>query len=284
MGALAGMGAATVCHPLDVIRVHMQIPSGAGSAKEGVVSVVKNIVLKDGIKRGLYAGLSAAYLRQWTYGSCRMGIYSYLMTTSSRDPVTFTDKLGMGMIAGASGSIFGTPSEVALVRMSADSKLPLASRRGYTGIFDCILRISREEGVTALWTGVGPTAMRATLMGACQMGVYSQTKQMLLSQYPNIDSNGIPLMFASALSASFVANSVTMPLDVVKSRIQNMPSSSTPLYSGMVDCVTKSVRSEGVFVLWKGFTPAFLKLAPYTVISLTLLEKISTIVTGSSAL
>lgn len=63
----------------------------------------------------------------------------------------------------------GTPSELALVRMSADSKSPVSERftvffvfclrvfahvralgscrRGYKNVGDCCLRIAREEGV-----------------------------------------------------------------------------------------------------------------------------------------
>lgn len=31
-------------------------------------------------------------------------------------------------------------------------------------------------------------------------------------------------------------------------------------YKSMSDCFVKSVKSEGFLVLWKGFTPAFVKL------------------------
>ena len=39
------------------------------------------IVKRKGVTRGLYAGLSAAFLRQWLYGSCRMGIFSQLLNS-----------------------------------------------------------------------------------------------------------------------------------------------------------------------------------------------------------
>lgn len=55
-------------------------------------------------------------------------------------------------------------------------------------------------------------------------------------------------------------------------------------YKNMVDCFKKSVAAEGPSVLWRGFTPALIKLSPYTVISLTLLEKITTFVTGTKAM
>ena len=39
-----------------------------------------------------------------------------------------------------------------------------------------------------------------------------------------------------------------------------------------------------VLVMWRGFTPAFIKLAPYTIISLTLVDKLTKAVTGKDAL
>ena len=56
------------------------------------------------------------------------------------------------------------------------------------------------------------------------------------------------------------------------------------MYSGMMDCFVKSIRAEGPLVMWAGFTPAFIKLAPYTVISLTLADKLTKAFTGKDAL
>ena len=76
IAAFSGMGAATVCHPLDVIRVQMQTE---GTSYNNFADALCGIYKKDGLKDGLYAGVSAAYLRQWLYGSCRIGIYAYLL-------------------------------------------------------------------------------------------------------------------------------------------------------------------------------------------------------------
>ena len=93
-------------------------------------------------------------------------------------------------------------------------------------------------------------------------------------------------MFCATLISSFCANIVANPFDVIKSRMQNMPinADGTAMYRGMADCFVKSIRSEGVFVLYKGFTPAFVKLAPYTIISLTLADKLTKALTGKEAL
>ena len=160
LGALGGMGAATVCHPLDVVRVQMQLDGGGGAAKsfknplDATVQIVKN----NGFVKGLYTGIDAAYLRQWTYGSCRVGIYAYLLNmftkkdekTGKNLPVAFHEKLLMGSTAGAIGSMAGLPTEVSLVRMSAESKMAPEMRRGYKNSIDCITRIAKEEVMLSL--------------------------------------------------------------------------------------------------------------------------------------
>ena len=46
-------------------------------------------------------------------------------------------------------------------------------------------------------------------------------------------------------------------------------------YSGCVDCVTKLIRSEGFFALWKGFTPYFFRLGPHTILTFVFLEQLN---------
>jgi solute carrier family 25 oxoglutarate transporter 11 len=283
LGAISGMGAASLCHPLDVIRVRLQT-----TGSEGVLQTT----LLAYQQRSLYKGIGAAYLRQWTYGSCRMGIYSYLLEHSkdengSSESIPFSRKLGMGMLSGAIGSFVGTPSELALVRLTNDGKLPLEERKNYKGVVDCLRRIALEEGgIRAWWTGAAPTVCRATALSAVLMGGTSQAKTSLKSTgYFETKSgdpwmNGIPLLFCATLVSSFGANIVANPFDVVKSRMQT----NGHLYRGSLDCLRTSIANEGLVVLSHGFGPAFVKLAPYTVISLTLVDTMTKAITGKDAL
>jgi len=295
-GALSGMGAATFCHPLDVIRVQMQTD---GVAYKNTFDAATKIYHRAGIVEGLYAGVSAAYLRQWMYGSFRIGIYAYLLEQTqlqnvangkNKNDISFGQKLAMGCCSGGIGSFIGTPSELALVRMSGDNKLPPTERRNYSNVIDCITRIGKEEGITKLWRGAKPTVLRATLLSSAQLGVTSEIKGHLAKSGwfgPNgAYFYGLPMMFCSTLCSSFVANIVANPFDVMKSRLQSMPvdASGKAMYSSMGDCFVKSVKSEGILVLWRGFTPAFVKLAPYTIISLTLADKLTRAITGKDAL
>ena len=145
------------------------------------------------------------------------------------------------------------------------------------------MRVAREEGIGALWTGAAPTILRATFLNSSLLAITSQLKPEVASRTGWAETD-VKNMFFSTLVASLFSTACSQPFDVVKSRIQQ--ASSPTAYKGMVNCARQSVTAEGVTVLWRGFTPAFVKLAPFSIISLTLLEKLTALYTGgkSSAL
>eukprot|EP00937_MAST-01D_sp_MAST-1D-sp2_P003808 g3808.t1 len=293
LGGIAGCSATCCVHPLDVTRVQMQLDAEGGGKRlyKGMVDCVTQLYRQNGLQRGLYAGLSAGILRQLSYGMPRFGIYTWLNDAVTRglpegqQSLSLWQSILVGGSAGASASLIGVPSEVALVRMSAESRLPESQKRGYTSALDAVVRIAREEGVGALWRGAGPTVTRAVLLNVGQLGVGSQVKKELVNAH-GFTPGSIPLLCTTSVVASLVANMLSVPADTLKSRMQNMPmgADGKPLYSNMLDCAGKTVQKEGVLALWKGFTPAFIKLTPHTVISFIVLEKLTKFYTGEDAL
>lgn len=59
-----------------------------------------------------------------------------------------------------------------------------------------------------------------------------------------------------------------------------------PEYSGALDVFAKVMKNEGVFALWKGFTPYYARLGPHTVLTFIFLEQMNstynTVVLGKS--
>lgn len=53
--------------------------------------------------------------------------------------------------SGAIASFIATPTELSLIRMTSDGRLPIDQRRNYKHVFDALYRITKEEGVLALW-------------------------------------------------------------------------------------------------------------------------------------
>jgi len=293
LGGVAGCSATCFVHPLDVTRVQMQLDAEGGGKRlyKGMGDCVTQLYKRDGIVRGLYAGLSAGILRQVAYGMPRLGIYTWLLEKVSNDqpegvPLNFAQRLGVSAAAGGTASFMGCPAEVALVRMSADSRLPVGEKRGYTSALDAVARIASEEGVRTLWTGATPTVARAVLLNAGQLGVGSEVKARINAAGGQEKYGVLGVLIGTSVIASFAATAVSVPADTMKSRMQNMKlgPDGKPAYSSMFDCAASTVRKEGVLAMWKGFTPAFVKLTPHTVISFIVLEKLTKWYTGGDAI
>lgn len=157
--------------------------------------------------------------------------------------------------------------------MTADGRLPLAERRNYSGVFNALLRITREEGVLTLWRGCIPTMGRAMVVNAAQLASYTQAKQYLVST--GYFTEGIKLHFVASMMSGFITTVASMPVDIAKTRLQNMKVSADGKaeYRGTIDVLSRVVRQEGLLALWKGFTPYFCRLGPHTVLTFIFLEQ-----------
>lgn len=262
---LAGVSGASgwlFVHPFDVAKVQMQISSNPNAT---LASTVRGMMATEGVL-GLYAGLNFAMWRQCTYTTSRMGLYDVLAPyfAGSDGKVGGLQKMAAGVCAGGIAASACCPVEVGLVRAQADGRLPLDQRRNYKGLYDAVKRISSEEGVSALWRGVGPTVARGAVVSCTQLASYDQAKEMLTP----VLGPGFPTFVSSAFASGFIYCTASLPLDITKTRIQNMtvdPATGKMPYAGMVDALIKIPAREGVFALWKGFPPYFLRSGGHTV-------------------
>mmetsp|Transcript_35896 Transcript_35896/g.65885 ORF Transcript_35896/g.65885 Transcript_35896/m.65885 type:complete len:260 (+) Transcript_35896:51-830(+) len=240
----------------------MQINQDPGAT---LMSTCRTMVASDGIA-GLYAGLNFAIWRQATYTTSRMGLYDVVapMFKGSDGKVSAIGKMSAGVLAGGIAATFCCPVEVGLIRAQADARAPPEKRRNYKGLFDAITRIRAQEGVAALWRGVGPTVGRGAVVSMTQLASYDQAKEML---HPFL-GDGFTLFVGSALTSGLIYCSASLPLDITKTRIQNMspdPTTGKMPYSGMFDALLQIPRKEGVLALWKGFPPYFLRSGGHTI-------------------
>ncbi|KAL0275350.1 UNVERIFIED_CONTAM: hypothetical protein PYX00_003219 [Menopon gallinae] len=276
-GGSAGMAATCVVQPLDLVKNRMQLSGMGSKGKEHKTSLhlIMSIVKNEGVG-AMYTGLSAGLLRQATYTTTRLGVYSWLFEnfkSADGKPPSFLLKAAIGMAAGAAGAFVGTPSEVALIRMTADGRLPEAERRNYKNVFDALIRMTREESLMTLWRGAIPTMGRAMVVNAAQLASYSQAKEYLLST--GYFKDNVFCHFVSSMISGLVTTAASMPVDIAKTRIQNMKKiDGKPEFKGTTDVLVKVVKNEGFFALWKGFTPYYARLGPHTVLTFIFLEQL----------
>ena len=314
-GGIASIVAGCSTHPLDLIKVRMQLQGEAAAAaapqpamrpalavpaggqtvalpqdvpvapprKPGPLAVGAQILRSEGAA-GLFSGVSATMLRQTLYSTTRMGLYDILKTKWTQDNggvLPLHHKIAAGLIAGGIGAAVGNPADVAMVRMQADGRLPLAERRNYRSVGDAIGRMARDEGVRSLWRGSSLTVNRAMIVTASQLATYDQAKEAILARRgPGAD--GLATHVAASFTAGLVAAAASNPVDVVKTRMMNMKVApgAPPPYAGAVDCALKTVRSEGPMALYKGFIPTVMRQGPFTVVLFVTLEQVRKVFKG----
>lgn len=306
-GGIASIVAGVSTHPLDLIKVRMQLqgephlptpalrPALAGNSaglynmslhvaappRVGPISIGAKIVQTEGLA-ALFSGVSATVLRQTLYSTTRMGLYEILKRkwsdnsgSDSGNNLPLNLKISAGLIAGGVGAAVGNPADVAMVRMQADGRLPKDQRRNYKSVIDAISRMSKQEGIASLWRGSGLTVNRAMIVTASQLASYDQVKEMILER--GLLSDGIGTHVAASFAAGFVAAVASNPIDVIKTRVMSMKmeaAGAAPPYSGALDCAMKTVRAEGPMALYKGFIPTISRQGPFTVVLFVTLEQV----------
>ncbi|CAN1340905.1 Mitochondrial uncoupling protein 4 [Linum perenne] len=250
--------------------IHLPPPS------VGPVSVGMNILRTEGVP-ALFSGVSATVLRQTLYSTTRMGLYDVLKTKWTNPDtgnMPLLRKITAGLIAGGIGAAVGNPADVAMVRMQADGRLPLAQRRNYSSVVDAIGRMSKQEGVGSLWRGSSLTVNRAMIVTASQLASYDQIKESILEK--GVMADGLGTHVTASFAAGFVASVASNPVDVIKTRVMNMTveAGKAAPYSGALDCAIKTVKAEGPMALYKGFIPTISRQGPFTVVLFVTLEQV----------
>jgi solute carrier family 25 (mitochondrial dicarboxylate transporter), member 10 len=266
--------AAVVTHPLDLVKVRLQ--TRAPEAPKSMTGTFSFILKNEG-PTGLYAGLTAALLRQLTYSTVRFGVYEELKVRFAPPPDPLNPKkktqaplsqlILMSSASGFLGGIAGNPGDVLNVRMQSDRSLAPEKRRNYKHAVDGIIRMTREEGFTSLFRGVEANSMRALLMTASQLASYDAFKNLLLSGSFGFKDN-TTTHFLSSFLAGFVATTVCSPVDVIKTRIMSGGSKIS-----IMEIFLKAQREEGFLWAFKGWVPSFIRLGPQTICTMLFLEQ-----------
>ncbi|KAJ3224731.1 hypothetical protein HK099_007980 [Clydaea vesicula] len=262
-GGISGMVATTCIQPIDMIKVRIQL------SQTGVNPIIltKNLIQQEGFQ-SLYKGLSAGLLRQATYTTARMGLFNTFLNSSKEynngKPVSFTQRAISGLAAGGLGAMIGTPADLALIRMQSDGLLPVAKRQNYKSVFHALSKITKSEGVLALWNGCGPTVARAMALNLGMLSTYAESKSHLEKKF---GVNPYSKLGASAV-AGFFASFFSLPFDFVKTRLQKSSESSL----GSFQCAREILKNEGALAFYKGFGTFYFRIAPHAMVTLLVAE------------
>ena len=261
-GSLGGIVEACMLQPIDVVKTRLQLDK-TGHYK-GMLHCGKTIAAEEGIP-ALWKGLTP-FIGQLTLKyALRMGSNAFFleMLRGEDGKLTSTARLSAGLGAGVSEALLiVTPFEVVKTRLQQQRGGVDKALLKYRGPVHTAMTVVREEGARALWNGATATTIR---QGSNQMSLFWGKNVMDGVLWNKSDGDGKFLTPGQSAASGFVAACIgpvlNNPFDVVKTRMQAATKSGYQ-YSGFVDCLMTTARTEGVLALWKGVVPRLARTPP----------------------
>eukprot|EP00268_Persea_americana_P052463 TRINITY_DN5872_c0_g1_i6.p1 TRINITY_DN5872_c0_g1~~TRINITY_DN5872_c0_g1_i6.p1 ORF type:complete len:278 (-),score=51.71 TRINITY_DN5872_c0_g1_i6:548-1348(-) len=199
-------------HPLDVLKVRLQMQLvGERGPLTGMGKLFAQIIKNEG-HSALYLGFAPALIRSILYGGLRLSLYepTKYACDLTFGSTNFLVKIASGAFSGAFATALTNPMEVLKVRLQMSSNM----RRGAVRE---MYKIVSEEGVKALWKGVGPAMTRAASLTSSQLASYDESKQALI-RWTRLEE-GFYLHLISSAIAGTVGTLITAPMDMIKTRL-----------------------------------------------------------------
>ncbi|XP_033609205.1 mitochondrial uncoupling protein Bmcp isoform X2 [Cryptotermes secundus] len=132
----------------------------------------------------------------------------------------------------------------------------------YRGMTDALLQISRQEGVRALYSGIGPAVLRQATYGTIKFGTYYSLKRLVSHGSGEED---VRVNVCCAVVAGIVSSAIANPTDVLKVRMQVLGNQGQ---RGILGCFQDVYHQEGVAGLWRGVGPTAQRAAVIAAVEL----------------
>jgi hypothetical protein len=155
MGAITGCCSALVLLPTEIVKAKLQVVVGKNVTTG---EIIKKIVKQQGV-RGLFAGLDAQLARDASFYAIFFGSYEmfcYGFRTAFPSAPDELNYFMSGGFAGMFGWALAMPIDVPKTNVQSryDTKV-------VGSFFPEMVKIARERGVRGLYSGLGPTLVRA---------------------------------------------------------------------------------------------------------------------------
>ncbi|KAF9007041.1 mitochondrial tricarboxylate transporter [Cyathus striatus] len=272
-GATAGAVEAFVTYPTEYVKTRSQF----SGKRQSPISIIRETLQMRGVT-GLYSGCTALMIGNSVKAGVRFVSYDYFKQklADSQGKVSAPRSLVAGLGAGITEAIFAvTPSETIKTKLIDDAKRPNPQ---YRGLVHGTVSIVKQEGLAGIYRGLFPVMMRQGANSAVRFTTYATLKQFV----QGTTRPGQPLPSAITFGIGGIAGLVTvyttMPLDVIKTRMQSLEARAQ--YRNSFHCGYRIFTEEGLFRFWTGTTPRLARLVLSGGIVFTVYEKIITLSGG----
>ncbi|KAF3035395.1 carnitine transporter [Didymella keratinophila] len=265
-GGVGGVFAVVVGHPFDLVKVRMQ--TAEKGVYNGAMDVLRKGIARDGLVRGLYAGVSAPLV-----GVTPMFAVSFWGYDLGKQLVTSLSKVENGQFSVAQVSAAGFFSAIpqtlitapfervkVLLQIQGQKSLAPGEKPKYNGGVDVVRQLYKEGGIRSVYRGSAMTLARDGPGSAFYFATYETVKRNLTPKDPVTGRPGelsMPAVMAAGGAAGIAMWIPVFPIDTIKSRLQS--AEGRPTISGTI----KGIYANGGYkAFFPGIGPAMARAVP----------------------
>ena len=180
-GGLAGAGSLTIVYPLDYARTRLASDVGSGNPQFNGLFDCLMKTMKVGGFFSMYNGFGVSVVGIVAYRGPYFGIFDTLKEKNpfkkDKGVVGLVSKFAIAQITAIIAGFISYPFDTVRRRLQMQSEKP-KDQWLYKGTLDCAVKISRDEGVGAMFKGFGANVLR-TLGGALVLVGYDEIKRII---------------------------------------------------------------------------------------------------------
>ena len=259
------------------------ISNTSATASRTVRQVVRNIYTEGGLL-SFWRGNGMNVLKVAPETAARMFVYERMKSIVAEDPdePTLFERFTAGATAGVVAQTVIYPAELIKTRLA------LSSPGQYKSIAHCARTIVHQEGPRALYRGMLASIIGIIPYAGTDLTVYTFLKESWEERNPNKEPSVFTLLQCGAM-ATISGQIISYPLQLIRTRLQaqgmvnnnsiyriyNIASSTTTnsmKYTGIWNCLTQTVKNEGIRGLYRGITVNMMKSVPAMAISYATFE------------
>ncbi|XP_042212217.1 calcium-binding mitochondrial carrier protein SCaMC-2-like isoform X4 [Homarus americanus] len=272
-GGVAGMVSRTCTAPLDRLKVFLQVH---GTKQfQGLASCFR-YMLKEGGVTSLWRGNGINVLKIAPESAIKFAAYEQakrmVLQFGGRKEreLTIYERFVAGSFAGGISQTTIYPLEVLKTRLA------LRKTGQYSSIGDAAKKILRQEGVRSFYRGYLPNLLGIIPYAGIDLAVYETLKKTYMEHHEEYTHPSIFVITACGAFSSSCGQLASYPLALVRTRLQAQvvaPGVAHEYPITMSGLFRHIFATEGIFGLYRGITPNFMKVAPAVSISYVVYEK-----------
>lgn len=251
--------------PLEMLKTRMQI----SHSKLQLMPTLRDILREGGFRQLYRGGLPeiTGLIPRATAALSTLEYSQRLFRSWDKDgQLTAPYAYASGSLCGVTEGVVFSPFQVIKVRLMAKEHLGR-----YHNTWDCIVKVLRSEGPSALLIGLGPTLYRNCVWNGLYYGSMHQVETHYLDKLDN-PALELARSFMVGMVIGMAATCFNVPFDVVKSRFQSQLPGEVR-YTSTLQALTMIYREEGAQALYKGFVPKALRLGLGQTIGLLMFQR-----------